>query len=200
MVAGKMAARSPAKVTSLSLCNTYAGAFHSGWRIPISILGSLWLIICALTLCFQRNAATSDLNEAWIKFGPPGWCLDKNKWRETKMRLACITLPDKDAGILSLVYQWLLRRVGDVSFALAILGHHLSRNDISKIRNIKILRVVVSTDDWLVPPHHSATLGRLLDCDVIELDEFGHLVQLVAPMTLNTLLVRMLVVGGTTYI
>jgi pimeloyl-ACP methyl ester carboxylesterase len=197
MVATKMAALFPTRIHSLCLCNTYAGLALSEWQIPFCITGLIWLVFCYIILWCQPNSATSDLNEAWVRWGAPGWRLSPHDWERAKSLLATYTRKNRfhhdrcssgskpSIKCLAHLKQWALRRVGDISFVAAVLLHHVSEEELQQLQLVKFKLVVVSTEDWLVLKHNSTTLKKLLSCEIIELLGHGHLVQIESPKCFN---------------
>lgn len=171
MVAQKMAAQHHAE--SVTLVNTYPGLWFGAGPWPFYLLGLLWLTLCALTLC-RPSKASSDLNEAWFLWGPARFRTPLARWRRT-----CLTFEAPSPVSWRAVWQWLQRRLGDVSFVVAILRHTLRCEDVRGLQ-ASCTSVVVCAKDWLVCPQNGRLLADAIGCTVVELPH-GHLVQLEAP-------------------
>eukprot|EP00405_Crypthecodinium_cohnii_P034935 CAMPEP_0206532172 /NCGR_PEP_ID=MMETSP0325_2-20121206/4201_1 /ASSEMBLY_ACC=CAM_ASM_000347 /TAXON_ID=2866 /ORGANISM="Crypthecodinium cohnii, Strain Seligo" /LENGTH=398 /DNA_ID=CAMNT_0054028553 /DNA_START=168 /DNA_END=1361 /DNA_ORIENTATION=- len=92
MVAQHMALQRPSRVASVLLLNTYPGLRHGSIPFPFPLAGILWLIFCALTLC-TMGKATSDLNEAWLRWGPPSLRMSHSRWKKAADMLAQASAP-----------------------------------------------------------------------------------------------------------
>jgi len=184
MVAQKMAAQRPSEVGSLVLMNTYLGLRQGSRPFPFWIGGLLWLTLCALTLC-RLDKASSDLNEAWLLWGPPAWRMPVEAWDRAAEMLAKASSPKSQLSVWVSAAEWLRRRLGDVSFVVAVLRHSLSEREVWQLRSVRRCVVVASGCDWLVKPDNGRRLAELLACALVEFPRHGHLLQLEAPDELN---------------
>lgn len=195
MVAQKMAAQRPTDVTSLVLLNTYPGIALGARPWPFYIRGLVWLSCCALSLC-SMDKASSDLNEAWLLWGPSALRMAPSAFDSAAAILAQASSPKTRAGGMEAMVEWVRRRFGDFAFVAAVLRHSLSPGEVSRLRALAVngrCLVLVGARDWLVRPANGRLLASLLSCELIEFPQCGHFVQLEAPEELSDLLARVCV-------
>eukprot|EP00927_Polykrikos_kofoidii_P039725 TRINITY_DN34055_c0_g1_i1.p1 TRINITY_DN34055_c0_g1~~TRINITY_DN34055_c0_g1_i1.p1 ORF type:complete len:342 (+),score=58.30 TRINITY_DN34055_c0_g1_i1:75-1100(+) len=192
MVAQKMAAKQRANgvpaVETLVLLNTYPGLARGTRPFPFFIGGLIWLTICALTLC-RLSKASSDLNEAWLRWGPDAWRMQRDIWCGITEMLAGVRASSthtKGYSWRTSATEWLMRRVGDVSFVLAVLRHGLDDEEFRKLRSVPRRFVVTSGHDWLVRPDNGRRIAVLLQCSEVHFPGLGHILQLEDPELLST--------------
>lgn len=189
MVVQKMAAQHPEVVAAVVLINTYPGLRTGSRPFPFFIGGLVWLTLCSLMLC-RLDKATSDLNEAWLLWGPPAWCMPRELLNSARCILAKASAQRQPRPYWDAAAEWAYRRFGDVSFVVAILRHSLSATEVARLRTVPRRVVVASGRDWLVNPDNGRRLSVLLDCKLAEFQSNGHLLQLEAPDHISKCLVQ----------